>query len=297
MTIHQHPLAYLLGLEGIALMRAFAGEHDADFTQARIDEIRALLDRAEEFGSGVDLEPVPTSAGYDSWAPRYDGPGNPFFAMDEAVLLPILDSLPPGDAIDTMCGTGRYAGHLAERGHRVRGFDMSPGMLDLARSKLPEVEFALADVAAMPVPDASADVVVNALAINHVEDLEPAFAEAARVLRPGGHLLLCSMPGYFFGSRLSPFLEYGAQGEIGYVSEWDHSTGEFLRAALGAGFTVRDCRELVADVPAGEYAAEPELPQPGQPMSIWDLHPFVATAAAAVRNDRVCLVVWHFQLP
>ena len=108
--------------------------------------------------------------------------------------------------------TGRYAGHLVDRGHRVRGFDTSPGMLDLARVKLPDVELGLADVAALPVPDASADVVVNALAINHVEDLGPAFTEAARALRPGGHLLVCSMVGYFLGSRLSPFLEHDAPG-------------------------------------------------------------------------------------
>jgi hypothetical protein len=43
-TIHQHPLAYLLGLEGVALMRAFAGEYDRAFTEARIEEIRGLLD-------------------------------------------------------------------------------------------------------------------------------------------------------------------------------------------------------------------------------------------------------------
>ena len=297
MSIHQHPLAYLLGLEGIALMRAFAGEHDAAFTQARLAEIRDLLDRAEGFGEGVDLELVPSAEGYDVWAPTYDGPDNPFFAMDESVLLPILDTLPAGDAIDAMCGTGRYAGHLAARGHRVRGFDTSPGMLDVARTKLPDVLFALADVACLPVPDTSADVVVNALAINHVDDLGAAFAESARVLRPGGHLLLCSMVGYFLGSRLSPFLERNAQGAIGYVKEWNHSTGEILRAALAAGFGVLDCQELVADVPADEYAPEPELPEPGQPMSIWQLHPWVATAARAVRDDRVCLVVWHFRLP
>lgn len=302
MAIHQHPLAYLLGLEGIALMRAFAGDHDRDFTQARIAEIRALLDRADDFGDGVDLEPIPTAEGYDVWAPSYDGPDNPFFAMDEAVMLPILDTLPAGDGIDAMCGTGRYAGHLVARGHRVRGFDSSPGMLDLARTKLPDVEFGLADVAAMPVPDASADVVVNALAINHVDDLGPAFIEAARVLRPGGDLLLCSMVGYFPGSRLSPLLEHNSRGEIGYVREWNHSTGEILRAALDAGFAVRDCQELVAERSEDEYDAEPEmsgpeLPGPGEPMSIWQLHPWVPAAARAVRDDQVCLVVWHFQLP
>ena len=41
--IYQHPLAYLLGLEGIALMRAWAGDFDKDFIQRRVDEVRRLL--------------------------------------------------------------------------------------------------------------------------------------------------------------------------------------------------------------------------------------------------------------
>ncbi|MDQ2789573.1 MAG: SAM-dependent methyltransferase, partial [Actinomycetota bacterium] len=44
--LHQHPLAYLLGLEGVALMRAFAGEYDRAFTEARFADIRRLLDLA-----------------------------------------------------------------------------------------------------------------------------------------------------------------------------------------------------------------------------------------------------------
>lgn len=48
LMIYQHPLAYLLGLEGVALMRAFAGEYDRAFTEARFAEVRALLDRASD---------------------------------------------------------------------------------------------------------------------------------------------------------------------------------------------------------------------------------------------------------
>ena len=45
-VIYQHPLAYLIGLEGIALWRAFSGEYDHDFTTDRFAEVRALLDSA-----------------------------------------------------------------------------------------------------------------------------------------------------------------------------------------------------------------------------------------------------------
>src|SRR5688572_15012642 len=75
-VIYQHPLAYLLGLEGIALFRAFAGEYDREFTLARIQEIRALLDAADELGDGVEETPMAMQEGYAQWAPWYDEPGN-----------------------------------------------------------------------------------------------------------------------------------------------------------------------------------------------------------------------------
>ncbi len=63
-VIYQHPLAYLLGLEGIALLRAFSGVYDRVFTSARLREIRALLDSVEELGDGVEACPITTSEGY-----------------------------------------------------------------------------------------------------------------------------------------------------------------------------------------------------------------------------------------
>lgn len=295
-TIFQHPLAYLLGIEGAALMRAFAGEHDRDFTAARIAEVRSLLDRADELGEGVEVRAISSVEGYAAWAGRYDGPGNPFFALDEGVLLPWLDEVAPGVAVDAACGTGRYTGHLVARGHSVVGCDTSPEMLARAREALPHVRFEEADMARLPVGDGSVDVVVNALAMAHVEDLGPVFAEAARVLRPGGRFLVSDVRGYFPGSSLSPILEEAADGTIGFIPSWDHATSSHLRAALDAGFTVRDCRELVAEVSPDENVGETAPATPGEPMSIWELHPWVAAAAHAVRDDRRCLITWDLEL-
>ena len=72
-VVYQHPLAFLLGLEGIALMRAFNGDYDEEFTRARIAEIRALLDSAGQFGEGVETPPVTTAEGYAAWSGAYDG--------------------------------------------------------------------------------------------------------------------------------------------------------------------------------------------------------------------------------
>jgi hypothetical protein len=71
-VIYQHPLAYLLGLEGIALLGAFSGAYDRDFTVARLREVQALLDAVDEFGEGVEARPMTTQQGYTGWASTCD---------------------------------------------------------------------------------------------------------------------------------------------------------------------------------------------------------------------------------
>jgi len=295
--IYQHPLAYLLGLEGVALLRAFAGEHDRTFTEARFAEIRELLNRAGEFGTGTELPVMPTSRGYDSWAVTYDGEPNGAFPLQDEVLLPILDDLPPGVTIDAACGTGRISRELVARGHRVLGFDLSAGMLARARANVPAAEFAEGALTALPVDDATADNVTCTLALSHLEDLTLFFAEAARVLKPGGHLVISDTRGHFIGSPLYPITEEDLDGNIGYVRNWRHSTGEYVRAALAHGFAIRACEEPTRPpltVEPGERAEPLEL---SKPPDVWALHPWIPDAANAARADMTALIIWHFQLP
>jgi SAM-dependent methyltransferase len=145
--IYQHPLAYLLGLEGIALLRAWAGEYDRAFVQARLAEVRQLLDNeALVSHGGVMVNRGDTVMGYRQWSATYDEPRNGLFDVEEPIIHEILDALAAGNALDAACGTGRYAGYLAARGHQVVGVDSSPEMLDRARARVPQGEFLLGDL-------------------------------------------------------------------------------------------------------------------------------------------------------
>jgi SAM-dependent methyltransferase len=132
--VYQDPLAYLLGVEGTALLRAFAGEYDRDFTQARLTEIRCLLDHPALAAEGVSAGLVSTEDGY---------------------------------------GTGRHSAHLVELGHRVIGVDSSPDMLDRARERVPQAEFITGELHQLPFPDDHFDLAVCSLALTHVRDLGP----------------------------------------------------------------------------------------------------------------------------
>lgn len=97
-----------------------------------------------------------------------------------------------GVCIEVGCGPGRMTGALAERFDRVVAVDVSPAMLERARAAVsaPNVEFrAVSGERIDGVPDASADVVVCYLVLQHLPRrafVERYFREFARVLRPGG---------------------------------------------------------------------------------------------------------------
>src|SRR5215470_17037789 len=168
-VIYQDPLAYLLGLEGIALLDAWAGDHDRAFTEARLAEIRRLLDDEQLRDRGVLVEQVSAAAVYEQVSAGYDAEaGGGLFATDEPVVAEYLSGREAGVALDAACGTGRFAEFLARRGHRVIGVDSSPDMLAYARQRVPEAEFHVAELDRLPLPDDCVDVIVCALALEHV---------------------------------------------------------------------------------------------------------------------------------
>ncbi|WP_028923079.1 class I SAM-dependent methyltransferase [Pseudonocardia acaciae] len=291
--IYEHPLAYLLGVEGIALMRAFTGEHDSEFVHARLAEVRRLLDDGSLAGAAVEVDRVDSVEGYRIWSRTYDGP-NGAFAFDEPVVKEILDALPVGAVLDAACGTGRFTSALAARGHRVVGVDSSPEMLARARDRVPGAEFRLGDLTRLPVADGEVDLVVCALALTHVRELEPVIAEFARVLRPGGHLVISDMHPERVARGSIPSVR-GPDGRPGRLPGHRHLVGDYLRAALAVGLRPRRCEEP-------RFPAEPpaESPSPTTAPGPWELWPWslaemVPEAALAADAGEPVTIIWHFQ--
>ncbi|MEV4412234.1 class I SAM-dependent methyltransferase [Catellatospora sp. NPDC049609] len=286
------PLAYLLGIEGAALLRGLReGSADRPFVEARIAEIRALLDvpALEEEAEVVPAGAISTAEVYETWAPTYDEPGNGMIDIEQPLVRRILDGLPVGTALDAACGTGRHGAYLAELGHRVIGVDQSAAMLERAARRLPDVAFHEAGLDAIPLPDDSVDTVVCGLALAHVPDLAPVLAEFARVLRPGGHLVI-SDP-HLLLSYLRPTLprRSGPNGRASILVEHHRPLSAYLAAALPLGFQVRHCAE--PGRPPGvtvPYTLSTEMS--------WDLLRWCPEAAAAAHDNSPVVVIWHFQL-
>ncbi len=115
----------------------------------------------------------------------------------ERSVLELFASVVAGPVLDVGCGTGMATGYLHGLGVPVAGVDLSPGMLEVARGKLPDVTFEVGSMLDLPHDDASFGGVLAWYSTIHVPDelLPTALSELARVLRPGGHLLLAFQVG------------------------------------------------------------------------------------------------------
>jgi demethylmenaquinone methyltransferase/2-methoxy-6-polyprenyl-1,4-benzoquinol methylase len=96
--------------------------------------------------------------------------------------------------LDLACGTGDLALLASAAGADVTALDITPRMIALAREKVRRagvrpIRLLVADMTAIPFPDASADIVTTGYGLRNVPDLERAIAEIHRVLKPGGRLL------------------------------------------------------------------------------------------------------------
>ena len=133
---------------------------------------------------------MPGSEYYDGEADVYDA-SRGGSRRAEAAAAAVVGLVPPtGRLLDVAGGTGIVGAELAARGFDVLVADLSPGMLRLAATRLPgRVLVASGD--RLPVRDASVDV-VTAIWLLHLlptRSADAVVAEAARVLRPGGHFV------------------------------------------------------------------------------------------------------------
>jgi ubiquinone/menaquinone biosynthesis C-methylase UbiE len=224
-------------------LRTWLTGDDAD-TAARVEEIRRIVNNpaAPPLSCQMAAPQVDFQSGYSAWAGTYDATPNALIGQEQPVMRQIIDRLAPGRALDAACGTGRHAEYLRARGHHVIGVDGSPGMLEIARARLPDVDLRTGDLAALPVETASVDLVVCALALAHCPDLVPPLAEFARVTRRGGRLLISDQHPLAVGLGGQAFF-LAADGRGAFVKNHFHPHAAYLKAFAQVGLDVVDCVE------------------------------------------------------
>jgi ArsR family transcriptional regulator len=190
-----------------------AGAEIARLILARLPEEEALLQADRRQAARIAAERArAASAAFLREGHEWDESralGLDAAAMEDA----ILDALPERIAtlLDIGTGTGRLLELLAPRTERALGLDASREMLALARARLSERGLAerasvrQADMYRLPLPDASQEVVTLQMVLHYAEDPAAALAEAARVLKPGGTLLVADLAAHGRAEILSRF--------------------------------------------------------------------------------------------
>jgi SAM-dependent methyltransferase len=186
-------------------------------------------------------------AGYAAWAPVYDS------TMDDRLDLPLLSSLTSVDwqgitaGVDLACGTGRIGGWLRTNGVvRMDGVDVSPPMLDRAAAKGIYNRLVCADAAVTGLRGMDYDLAISSFAANHIVDLGGLYAEAARLIRPGGRVILVDYHPFMLLKGVPTHFN-GPAGEPLAVANVVHLMGDHIEAGRRAGLALLELREQLVD--------------------------------------------------
>lgn len=184
-------------------------------------------------------------ADYDDIAKEY---AEEFFedTSDNKYIDIFLDSLDGIKILDVGCGNGKDCKYISQKGFDINGIDLSVGMLNIAREKVPTGKFEIMDITNITYPDDSYDGIISNCSLFHIpmEELPKTLESFRRILKPNGKLLLILQEGngemmveepyrpgvhiymnYFSTEQIEELLkQYGF--EVGYLTK-EESPNEF----------------------------------------------------------------------
>jgi SAM-dependent methyltransferase len=179
------------------------------------------------------------------------------FVLD-APMLELVRRRAPASALDVGCGEGRFCRLLQPLGVRAVGIDPTEALLAHARALDPAGDYRVGLAEQLDFGDGSFDLVVSYLSLIDIPSLAPALTEMARVLRPGGSLLIANLTGFttagmVFGGRRPR----GADRHAGYLDEhasqvswrgvsvrnWHRPLETYMQGLLDAGLHLRHFSE------------------------------------------------------
>jgi SAM-dependent methyltransferase len=192
-------------------------------------------------------ETLPARKGYGLWAPTYDD------AVPDQLDLRLLERVTSvdwavaGAAVDLACGTGRTGAWLRSRGvSTIDGVDLTPQMLDQARDTGAYRNLTEADVGRTGLETGAYGLAVMCLADEHLEDLAPVYAEAARLTNDAGCFAVVGYHPHFL--MLGVQTHFHPEGrEPAAIRSYVHLFSDHFDAARAAGWTQAESHEGVVD--------------------------------------------------
>jgi SAM-dependent methyltransferase len=135
-------------------------------------------------------------------------------AVLDRVMLERASLASPVRVLDVGCGEGRFCRLLDRPDRGIVGIDPTLALIEAARQRHPGGDYRLGGAESLPFADGAFDLVVSYLSLVDIERLDPAVAEIARVLAPGGKLLLANLASHNSAGR---WLKDEDGAPIGYL--------------------------------------------------------------------------------
>lgn len=199
------------------------------------------MSRQDAKPSNVEIKTL-----FDAVAPRYDAITHSY-ALRRRIKFFVNHV--KGDCLEVGAGTGEISKAFIAHGHDIVATDISPQMITQIRNKL-GIEAVVCDAESLPFPDESFDTVIGAEMIYYLDHPERFLAEAHRVLRPGGRLLLSSANAGVarFYDWLRAFLRTLGFGRGTYFNDPVRqfpSQKELTRLLQSAGFIIHEIKKAI----------------------------------------------------
>ena len=191
---------------------------------------------------------VAAREGYAQWAATYEDTIKPDMDLWLLEQLQSVNWSAVKHCADLGCGTGRTAAWLASKGvQELDGIDATPDMLEQARIRDVFASLRVADVCTTGLPEASYDLIVTCLVDEHLAELAPLYAEAARLAQRGAAYVLVGFHPFFIMATGMPTHFQGDDGEPVAIETHVHLLSDHTQAALAAGWQLVELREQVID--------------------------------------------------
>ena len=191
---------------------------------------------------------VDVREGYGEWVRTYEQTVEDEMDLRLLERVRTVDWSAPRSVLDLACGTGRVGVWLKQRGYAgaIDGVDLTPEMLEVARSRAVYRTLGVADVSATGLPAETYDLCTQSLADEHLADLGPLYREVTRVTRLGGCFVLVGYHPQFLMAGVPTHFDR-APGQSVTIRSYVHLLSDHVKAAHAAGWSLLEMDEGLVD--------------------------------------------------
>jgi 2-polyprenyl-3-methyl-5-hydroxy-6-metoxy-1,4-benzoquinol methylase len=187
-----------------------------------------------------------TQQAYDKWAEQYDSNINPTRDLEAIAIRNVLSHIVNADILEIGCGTGKNSEWLQTKAASLMAADLSEQMLAKAKARLTGIDLIQADITRpWSFTQKQFDLVTFSLVLEHINDLDLIFEQAAQKLKPGGQIYI---------GELHPFKQYNGskarfEDEQGttVLTCYTHHISDFVNHAGDHGFSITQLQEWFDD--------------------------------------------------